>query len=202
MVEISIPPAMLRYMTFELAEALRVLSQQQVNAIFRIVESGHLVDEPLAPYALIRGENPICSETVWKRAGRQRKNGSWSERPGWSHQPEFKAALQMAKRLARQQWTDRKMTGVKKAGDLLQAGAAHVSKRMLELATGFAMTEAGEFLLDAEGQRMDLHVEHKDQIAAGKTVLSVAMEQARLAKEDAAAASPEAQAWWEAAEEA
>lgn len=47
-----LPDAMLRYMTAELAEALAGLSQPQIDAIHRIVASGHLAEEPLAPWRM------------------------------------------------------------------------------------------------------------------------------------------------------
>lgn len=197
---VTMPLGMMRFMTFELAEALMKLSQQQVQAIWRIIESGHLVEEPLAPYSLIRGDNPICSESVWKRTGRRRKNGSWSESPGWSHQEEFIAALKLAKRQVLAQVSAENVTSLRRGRTILQRGMPEASRRMVELATGYQVGSDGEFVKDDAGKPVAVTVEHKDQIAASKFVIDTALEQERLMKEEESANSAQAQAWWDAAE--
>lgn len=202
---VNVPRWAVQWMTFELAEALAKLSQQQVTAIFRIVQAGHLVDDPVAPYSLIRGAPggppPICSEAVWKKAGKQRADGSWERRPGWSHQDEFLAALRLAKRLARQQMAAQALGGVTKGVGLLQMGMPKAALRLLELSMGQRLTEEGQPQMDAKGDPMLIDVEHRNQIAASKIVIDVALAQAAAAEERAQQSDPTAQAWWDAAEE-
>lgn len=186
-----LPDAMLRYMTAELAEALAGLSQPQIDAIHRIVASGHLAEEPLAPWRMFSGEGAICSQTTWfKRGIADTETGRWlpGHRPGWSHQKAFVDALQMAKRLARKLHTQEALQAVNEGVRAAQLASPDVVRNMVKLATA---TKIG-----ADGEKEVIGVEHKDQVAAAKVVLGYAKpEGADQQDED------EAGDWWAAAEE-
>lgn len=91
---------MAKYATYELSELLRALTPDQRQAIGRIVRHVYLDNKPLAH--LFGGDKPICSEnTYYKKGFLDEATGEWRKQ-GWSHQPKFVAALEMASRLALQ----------------------------------------------------------------------------------------------------
>lgn len=193
MVKERLPDAMLRYMTAELAEALAGLSQPQIDAIHRIVESGYLAEEPLAPWRMVTGDKAICSQTTWfKRGIADAETGRWlpGHRPGWSHQKPFVDALQMAKRLARQMHTQAAMAAVNDGVRAAQLASPAVVRNMVKLATAS--------VVDKEGKSIEVTgIEHKDQVAAAKVVLGYVKPDGATQSDDDAAGD-----WWTAAESA
>ncbi len=186
-----LPDAMMRYMTSELAEALAGLSQPQIDAIHRIVASGHLAEEPLAPWRMFTGEDAICSQTTWfKRGIADAETGRWlpGHRPGWSHQKAFVDALQMAKRLARRLHLQEALAAVNESVRAAQMASPSVMRNMVKLATAQAVNKDGEL-------EPVLGVEHKDQVAAAKVVLGYAKPDGVASEEEDAAGD-----WWAAAE--
>lgn len=185
-----LPDAMMRYMTAELAEALAGLSQPQIDAIHRIVSSGHLAEEPLAPWRMFTGEDAICSQTTWfKRGIADTETGRWlpGHRPGWSHQKAFVDALQMAKRLARRLHLQEALAAVNESVRAAQMASPAVVRNMVKLAT--------DRMVDKDGKELPVGVEHKDQVAAAKVVLGYAKPDGEASEEEDAAGD-----WWAAAE--
>lgn len=82
-----LPDGMVAYATYELSIKLLQLTAKQRAAIDEIVRRHYLEGESMA--ALFRGANKVCAEvTYYKTKG------------GWSHNPDFVAALEEAARLA------------------------------------------------------------------------------------------------------
>lgn len=93
-----VPDSMAAYATYELSQALARLTPPQRDAIGRIVRHHYLANKPLAH--LFDGDDAICAEkTYYRRGFYDEATGTW-RKVGWSHQPEFKAALELAVRLA------------------------------------------------------------------------------------------------------
>lgn len=90
---------MIGYATHELAELLKQLTPSQRAAIDRIVRHVYVNNEPWAD--LFRGDDKVCTENTFYKRGRLDEEGEWHGR-GWSHQPIFKQALELASRLALQ----------------------------------------------------------------------------------------------------
>lgn len=95
-----VPDSMARYATYELSELLLTLTTGQREAVGRIVEHVYINNRPLGH--LLDGDDKICSErTYYKRGILDTETGEFRN-PGWSHQPAFTQALEMAARLALQ----------------------------------------------------------------------------------------------------
>lgn len=184
---------MLRYMTWELEEQLSRLSAPQVTAINRVIEAGHLVDEPLAPYRLFVGCDAVCSRNTWvKRGTLDPATGSWRG-VGWSHQPAFVAALQLAKKLARRVQVEESLQAVRQAVQRARLASPHVVEELVSIATGQTVVRQA----DGTWLKLDRASVDKDRIAASRVVLGVATADPAVEEgTDGLAAD-----WWTAAEE-
>jgi hypothetical protein len=184
---------MLHYMTWELEELLGQLSAAQVTGINRIIEAGHLVDEPLAPYSLFAGEHAICSRSTWVKRGKFNEGtGEWSG-AGWSHRKEFVAALQLAKKLARRVQVEESLGAVRQAVRRARLASPQVVDELVSIATGQQLVRQA----DGSWLRLDRASADKDRIAASRVVLGVAT--ADTAQDDGA--DDLAADWWTAAGE-
>jgi len=181
----KIPNAHVNFVTWELSEAMRVLSQQQADAIFRIaVTEGHIVDDPLAPYRLFVGDDKICSKALWVRKPGVSAKGK-EIKPGWSHQPAFVNALQMAKRLARQRRAGAMQSAMDEAAELAQEASPDVIREMVQIARN----------QDEDGNQRE--VKESDQVRAGALVWKIASDTANESESDSEIAND----WWGAADE-
>lgn len=177
-----LPDRMMGYMTFELAEALAPLTPRQCAAIDAIIAAGHIVDEPLAPYSMIgSGDNQICSESIWVRRPKiDPETGAVIKKAGWSHQPEFVRALQMAKRIARRHKAEAIQRAMASAAEIAATSLPDVMVNAAEIAT-------------AQRDSRDT-----DQIAAGKFLADFA----RASSVDTTQTeADESDDWWLAAED-
>jgi hypothetical protein len=107
-----VPDSMARYATHELSELLRQLTPQQREAIGRIVQHHYIDNRPLAQ--LFTGDAAVCSENTYYKRGSADETGE-VRRQGWSHQPAFVEALEMAARLALQAEQGEEMQKLRKA---------------------------------------------------------------------------------------
>lgn len=94
---INLPSYTLRYMSYELREALAQLTQPQQNLIFRVVFKDKYTGKTLIPASYIYSKKGYVSPDTYYRRGHQDQNGNW-HRVGWAHQSAFVAAVELAKR--------------------------------------------------------------------------------------------------------
>lgn len=89
---------MAAYATYELSQLLARLTPPQRDAVGRIVKHHYLDNKPMAH--LFDGDDAICAEkTYYYRGFWDEDRGEW-RKVGWSHQPDFRAALELSVRLA------------------------------------------------------------------------------------------------------
>jgi len=165
------------YQTYELSQLLGKLSAAQRGAVARIVEHHYIANRPLRE--LFTGENPICSEITYYRRGTVDPHTGQAKRVGWSHQPDFVAALEMARRLALQ-------TRVNE-----EAHAVQEAVRRARLAAAPIMTGLVRIAAQAEADR--------DKIAASKEVLGIALKNTEFG--DRPTDGDLADDWWKAVED-
>jgi hypothetical protein len=190
---LRLPDAMLRYMTWELEELLGQISAAQVTAIHRIIEAGHLVDEPLAPYSLVTGADPICARNTWVKRGKfDEETGEWRG-AGWSHRKEFVTALQLAKKLARRVQVEESLGAVRQAVRRARLASPAVVDELVSIATGQQLVRQA----DGSWLKLERASADKDRIAASRVVLGVAT--ADTAQDDGA--DDLAADWWAATQE-
>jgi hypothetical protein len=168
---------MATYATYELAEALFTLTPDQRRAIARIVEHHYVQNKPLGD--LFVGDNKICSEDAYYRKGRADPDSGRMKRVGWSHQPEFASALQMAAGLAL------------RTRQVEETNAVREAVRRARLA---ASSIVGTIASDAV-----FSVEAADRTRAGKVILDIAIKNTEFG--DRPSDGDLADDWWKAAEE-
>lgn len=159
----NIPAGLFDLATEELANALEPLSQQQIDAIYRIViVERHTAAEPPAPYRLLYGDDKIVSAGTWARRPRfDPETGEQTRRPGWTHQPAFMAALNLAKRSLRRHQARTMIDQIDQAYAESAAAAAAVTRGMIEIAT--------DTITDPEtGEIQRRGTEDRDRISAAK----------------------------------
>ena len=170
------PDAMAGYLTYELSQLLGKLTTQQRGAVARIVEHHYIANRPLAE--LFRGENPICAERRYYGQGRVDPETGKAHDVGWSHQPDFVAALDMARRLALQTRVNEETHAVKEAVRRARLAAAPILSGLVRIAA------------QADSDR--------DKIAASKEVLGIALKNTEFG--DRPADGDLADDWWKAVE--
>lgn len=91
------PAYAVRYLTYELVQALEQLSEQQQQLIVRVVfKDRYTGGRTLIPWKYI-GPGKLVSTQTYSGRGWQDETGAWHE-VGWHHQGAFRTAVQMAKR--------------------------------------------------------------------------------------------------------
>lgn len=165
------------YITHELAEALTGLTGPQRAAIARIVQHHYVEDRPLAD--LFRGEDKVCSEDAYYRRGRVDPETGQAKRVGWSHQPAFAEALQMAARLALQAREREELHGVREAVRQARLAASSI---------------VGTLARDAVFSKAPV-----DRTRAGKVLLDIALKNTEFGERPSD--GDLADDWWKAAEE-
>lgn len=171
-----VPDSMAAYATHELSQALLRLTPDQRSAIGRIVKHHYLDNKPLGH--LFEGDAPICSEnTYYKKGFFDEATQTW-RKVGWSHQPEFVAALELATRLA---------LAAEQGEDL----------HKLRKARRRAIDEAENAVDVWVGVMADKEQPAKDRNDAAARVLNLAFEAEKAADDQPAAGA--AGDWWGAA---
>jgi hypothetical protein len=91
------PPSAVRYLTYELVQALEQLSEQQQQLIVRVIfKDRYTGGRTLIPWKYI-GPKRLVSTQTYSGRGWQDEQGVWHD-VGWHHQAPFRTAVQMAKR--------------------------------------------------------------------------------------------------------
>ena len=91
------PAYAVRYLTYELVQALGELSEQQQQVIFRVVfKDRYTGGRSLIPWKYI-GPGKLVSADTYSKRGWQDEDGNWHD-VGWHHQAAFCTAVAMAKR--------------------------------------------------------------------------------------------------------
>lgn len=91
------PAYALRYLSYELVQALEQLSEQQQQVIVRVVfKDKYTGGRALIPWKYI-GPGKLVSVQTYSGRGWQDEEGNWHE-VGWHHQAAFRAAVGAAKR--------------------------------------------------------------------------------------------------------
>ena len=188
------PDAMAGYLTYELSQLLGKLTAQQRGAVARIVEHHYIANRPLAE--LFRGENPICAERRYYGQGRVDPETGKAHDVGWSHQPDFVAALDMARRLALQTRVNEETHAVKEAVRRARLAAAPIIGKLAQIALGPGRTKTiddkGQIFISGEP------IENRDRIAAGKYLMDVALKNTEFGERPTD--GDLADDWWKAVE--
>lgn len=91
------PAYTVRYLTYELVQALGELSEQQQQLILRaILRDRYTGKRSLIPWKYIGPGRMVSADTYSKR-GWQDEDGNWHD-VGWHHQAAFRTAVALAKR--------------------------------------------------------------------------------------------------------
>lgn len=91
------PAYAVRYLTYELVQALGALSEQQQQLIIRVVfRDKYTGGRSLIPWKYI-GPGKLVSVQTYSGRGWQDEEGHWHE-VGWHHQAAFRQAVALAKR--------------------------------------------------------------------------------------------------------
>lgn len=171
------PDPMAGYATYELSQILGRLTAAQRGAVARIVEHHYIANRPMAQ--LFQGDGRICTENTYYRRGKIDPETGEAKLVGWSHQPDFIAALEMARRLALQARINEETSAVQEAVRRARLAAAPVMTGLVRIAA------------QAESDR--------DKIAASKHVLDIALKNTEFG--DRPSDGGLADDWWQAAEE-
>ena len=174
------PRTALRYMSYELAEALGVLSDAQQRLIFRAVLHDRYTGKTLIPWKFIgTGPGKLVAERTYCGHGETDADGN-VHGAGWLHQPAFVEAVRLAKA---------RVLEVDLEDDLrLVAKAREGARRKLA-----AVVRRWDDIMDDE------KVPARDRIAAGSCLVEFGV--GGLAQGEGAAAGSEEADWWKAANE-
>ena len=191
------PDSMLGYMTAELEEAIRPLSQRQIRFISDLIAAGYFAEEPLAPYAFLFGSTSPNAEydrwpgkmgrNAWADVPKFDEDGKLIKSPGWSHQPAFVHALTLAKKLARRRHSRALIEQIERTYNLAAAAGPDVMGKLIEIATDTA--------IGADGAPMARGTRDNDTINAAAKILPI-LAQLRQEAGDEEERDDEAADWW------
>lgn len=135
------PAYAVRYLTYELVQALGELSEQQQQMILRVVfRDKYTGGRTLIPWRYI-GPGKLVSAQTYSGRGWQDAEGQWHE-VGWHHQETFRTAVQMAKRAVLEVAAEEGLVSVAKA-------TAKARAKLPKL-TGLRIDMAEDSTLDAQ----------------------------------------------------
>ena len=135
------PAYVVRYLTYELVQALEQLSEQQQALILRAVfRDKYTGGRTLIPWRYI-GPGRLVSGETYSGRGWQDDEGRWHD-VGWHHQPAFRAAVAAAKRAVLE------VAAEEGLGDVAKATAKARAK--LPKLTGLRIAMAEDVELDAQ----------------------------------------------------
>lgn len=144
-----LPDGMVGYATWELAELLAKLTPRQRDAIDRIVRHVYINNRPWAelfrdqPAIAISHEHPlgraaiprICPEAAYYRRGTVDERTGKRKGFGWAHDPDFKAALEHAVKLALATQERERMGRLRLAKEYAEQAAAPMVQVWVNVAT-------------------------------------------------------------------
>ena len=124
---------MVGYATYELAEKLAKLTARQREAINRIVQHVYIDNAPWAE--LFRGDDKICAEAAYYRKGRIDEATGKHTGFGWGHNPDFKAALDEAVKLALAAQERERLGWLQRAKRRAEESAGRMVDQLIQVAT-------------------------------------------------------------------
>lgn len=127
------PAYAVRYLTYELVQALEQLSEQQQQLIVRVVfKDRYTGGRALIPWKYI-GPGKLVSTQTYSGRGWQDETGAWHE-VGWHHQGVFRTAVQMAKRAVLEVAAEEGLADVAKAKAKARAKLPRLTGLRIEMA--------------------------------------------------------------------
>lgn len=127
------PAYAVRYLTYELVQALEQLSDQQQQLIVRVVfKDKYTGGRTLIPWKYI-GPGKLVSTQTYSGRGWQDETGAWHE-VGWHHQGAFRTAVQMAKRAVLEVAAEEGLADVAKAKAKARAKLPRLTVLRIEMA--------------------------------------------------------------------
>ena len=186
-----IPDELVHLQTDELVAKLSHLTVNQVRGIAAIVAAGYLTEAIICPRDLLFGEGRICTSDMMYRAGKwSEERQAYTVTPGWSRQPAFMEALNLAKRLALRYNVDEQYIAVRSTSRIAQMASPEIMQEMIHIARNLLPPSASTSPTPTD-------LPPRDRIAAATLVLKYA---ALDAMPDDDGDNPEAD-WWKAAED-
>lgn len=188
----------------DLVAKLSRLTVNQVRGIAAIIASGYHTEAIICPRHLLFGEERICTTEMMYRAGKwSEERQAYTVTPGWSRQPAFMEALNLAKRLALRYDVDEEFIAVRQTNRRARLASPDIMQEMIRIArdqpsiSSISSTDAGPIQIVVDNSIDANPITPRDQIAAATLVLKHA---ALDAIPDDDGDNPEAD-WWKAAEE-
>ena len=129
------PAYAVRFLTYELTEALAVLSEQQQRLIAQaIFKDRYTGGRALIPWKYIgSGPGKLVSDDSYSGRGWQDAAGKWHD-VGWHHQEAFVLAVKLAKRAVLEAGTEDGLAQVAKAKDKARARLARLTGIRIDIA--------------------------------------------------------------------
>jgi hypothetical protein len=178
------PAYAVRYLSYELVQALGELSEQQQQVIVRVVlKDKYAGGRTLIPWKYI-GTNKLVSAQTYSGRGWQDETGAWHD-VGWHHQAAFRAAVALAKRAVLEAAAEEGLADVQRATGRARAKLARL--------TGVRIGMAEDEGLDAQ-HRLKAIADNEKLALLGVTLPGQAND------EQAGEGTLEAD-WWKAAAE-
>lgn len=177
------PAYAVRYLSYELVQALEKLSEQQQTLVYRVVfKDKYTGGRALIPWRYI-GPGKLVSAETYSGRGWQDEEGRWHD-VGWHHQPDFVAAVKLAKRAVLEVGTEEGLAHVAKAKDSARAKLNTLTRTRIGI---------------AQDETVDVAVRLK-AIKDNEALALLGTETAAGSEEEAGEGTLEAD-WWRAASE-
>ena len=127
------PAYAVRYLSYELVQALEKLSEQQQALVYRVVfKDKYTGGRSLIPWRYI-GPGKLVSAESYSGRGWQDEEGRWHD-VGWHHQLDFVAAVKLAKRAVLEVGTEEGLAHVAKAKDSARAKLNTLTRTRIAIA--------------------------------------------------------------------
>jgi len=202
-----VPDELAHLQNDELVAKLTRLTNNQVRGIAAIVASGYTTEAIICPRHLLHGDDKICSSDMMYRAGRYNdEEQRWTLSPGWSRQPAFMDALNLAKRLALRYDIDDEYVAIRQTNRRARMASPDIMQEMIRIAlarpsmpftSSMSPTESGQIQIVVDNTIDANPATPRDQVAAATLILKHA---GLDAIPDDDGDNPEAD-WWKAAED-
>ena len=127
------PAYAVRYLSYELVQALEKLSEQQQALVYKVVfKDRYAGGRSLIPWRYI-GPGKLVSAETYSGRGWQDEEGRWHD-VGWHHQPDFVTAVKLAKRAVLEVGTEEGLAHVAKAKDSARAKLPGLTRTRIAIA--------------------------------------------------------------------
>jgi hypothetical protein len=122
-----------RYLSYELVQALEKLTEQQQALVYKVVfKDKYTGGRSLIPWRYI-GPGKLVSAETYSGRGWQDEEGRWHD-VGWHHQPDFVAAVKLAKRAVLEVGTEEGLAHVARAKDSARAKLNTLTRTRIAIA--------------------------------------------------------------------